>query len=145
MSHEHWMEIALEEAKKGDLPFGAVLVKDHQVVIKGYNTTQKNHDVSAHAEINVLRHFTMGAKNYSLDLLQGYTLYTTCEPCPMCAAACVWAGVSEIVYGASIKELIALGIKQIDLSCESVVKQGFQKIQVTPGILAGKCLELFKN
>ncbi len=63
----------------------------------------------------------------------------------MCAAACVWTGVSEIVYGASIKELIDMGIKQIDISCETVVKQGFQNIQVTPGILASKCLELFKS
>ncbi|MDJ0734333.1 MAG: nucleoside deaminase [Nostocaceae cyanobacterium] len=145
MNHEHWMEIALEEAKKGDYPYGAVLVKDNQIFVKGYNTTVRDNDVSAHAEINVLRSFTMGMKNYSLDILRGYTLYTTCEPCPMCAAACVWSGVSEIVYGASIQELIDMDIKQIDISCETLVKQGFQNIKVTPGILGHKCLELFKN
>ena len=136
MNHEHWMEIALEEAKKGNYPYGAVLVKDNQIVVKGHNTTTKDNDVSAHAEINVLRSFTMGMKNYSLDILRGYTLYTT---------ACVWSGVSEIVYGASIKELIDMDIKQINISCETVIKQGFQNIKVTPGILAHKCLELFKN
>ncbi len=145
MNHEHWMEIALEEAKKGNYPYGAVLVKDNQIIVKGHNTTGKDNDVSAHAEINVLRSFTMGMKNYSLDILRGYTLYTTCEPCPMCAAACVWSGVSEIVYGASIKELIDMDIKQINISCETVIKQGFQNIKVTPGILAHKCLELFKS
>ena len=145
MNHEHWMEIALKEARKADYPYGAVLVKDNQIIVKGHNTTTKDNDISAHAEINVLRNFTMGMKNYSLDILRGYTLYTTCEPCPMCAAACVWSGVSEIVYGASIKELIDMDIKQIDISCETVIKQGFQNIKVTPGILAHKCLELFKR
>ncbi|MDJ0677989.1 MAG: nucleoside deaminase [Calothrix sp. MO_167.B42] len=145
MNHESWMEIALEEAKKGDLPYGAILVKDNQIVMRGHNQTQTNSDVSAHAEINVLRSFTMAVKHYSLDVLRGYTLYTTCEPCAMCAAVCVWSGVSEIVYGASTKELVEIGIEQIDISCETIVKQGFQNIKITPGILASTCLELFKN
>jgi tRNA(Arg) A34 adenosine deaminase TadA len=59
------------------LPYGAVLVKDNQIVIRGYNTAQTDNDVSAHAEINVLRNFTKQNNNYSLDALKGYTLYTT--------------------------------------------------------------------
>jgi tRNA(Arg) A34 adenosine deaminase TadA len=145
MTHEDFMRAALAEAKKGDLPYGAVLVKDNQIVIRGYNTAQTDNDVSAHAEINVLRNFTKQNNNYSLDALKGYTLYTTCEPCPMCAAACVWAGVSQIVFGASIEQLIAIGSEQIDLSCETVVAKGFQDIKVIRGILARECLELFKK
>ena len=82
---------------------------------------------------------------YSLDTLKEYTLYTTCEPCPMCAAACVWAGVSKIVYGASTEQLIDIGTKQIDLSCKTIVDRGFQNIEVIGGILAEECLELFKT
>jgi tRNA(Arg) A34 adenosine deaminase TadA len=63
----------------------------------------------------------------------------------MCAAACVWAGVSQIVFGASIEQLIAIGSEQIDLSCETVVAKGFQDIKVIRGILARECLELFKK
>ncbi len=74
----------------------------------------------------------------------GYTLYTTCEPCPMCAAACVWAGVSQIVFGASTKQLINLGTKQIDIACKTVIDKSFQNIEVVGGILADECLELFK-
>lgn len=142
--HEKFMKIALEEAKKGDLPYGAILVKDDEIVIKAHNTAQTDNDVSAHAEINALRRFTQQAKSYSLDVLKGYTLYTTCEPCPMCAAACVWAGVSEIVFGTSTQDLIEAGTQQIEISCKMVVEQGFQEIKVISGILAEDCLELFK-
>ncbi|ERT09412.1 cytidine and deoxycytidylate deaminase zinc-binding region family protein [Lyngbya aestuarii BL J] len=144
MTAEDYMKIALEEAKKGDMPYGAVLVKENKIVVQGYNTAQRDNDVTAHAEINVLRQFTLENKSYSLDVLKGYTLYTTCEPCPMCAAACVWAGLSEIVFGASTQQLIQLGSPQIDLSCEAVVKKGFQDIKITQGILAEDCLALFK-
>ncbi len=144
MTHEDYMKIALEEAKKGDMPYGAILVKADQIIIRGHNTTQTDNDVSAHAEINVLRELTQKSGCYSLDVLKGYTLYSTCEPCSMCASACVWAGVSEIVFGASTQQLIQLGSPQIDLSCEMIVKQGFQDIKITQGILAEDCLALFK-
>jgi tRNA(adenine34) deaminase len=144
MSHEKFMREALIEAKKGDLPYGAVIVKDNEIVIRGYNTTQTDNDVSAHGEINVLRAFTK-KYGYSLDALSGYTLYTTCEPCPMCAAACIWGGVSQVVFGASTKQLIDLEIQQIDLSCETVAEKGFQKLEVVGGVLADECLELFKQ
>ncbi|MBE9167198.1 nucleoside deaminase [Pleurocapsales cyanobacterium LEGE 06147] len=145
MTHENFMRAGLTEAQKGDLPYSAILVKDNQIIVRGFNTAQTDNDVSAHAEINVLRSFTKQKKNYSLDVFKEYTLYTTCEPCPMCAAACVWAGVSEIVFGASIEQLIAIGSEQIDLSCEALVAKEFQDIKITKGILAQECLELFKK
>ena len=144
MNHEKFMREALIEAQKGDLPYGAVIVKDNEIVIRGYNTAQTDNDVAAHGEINALRSFTQ-KYGYSLDALKGHTLYTTCEPCPMCAAACVWAGVSTVVYGASTKQLIDLGTKQIDLSCKTVAEKSFQNIEVVGGILAEECLELFRK
>ena len=144
MNHEYFMREALIEAKKGDLPYGAVIVKDGEIVIRGYNTAQTDNDVSAHGELNALRKFTK-QHGYSLDALSGYTLYTTCEPCPMCAAACVWAGVSQLVFGASTAQLIDLGTKQIDISCQTVVQKSFQEIKVVGGILADECLELFRK
>ncbi|MBE9047952.1 nucleoside deaminase [Pleurocapsales cyanobacterium LEGE 10410] len=144
MNHEKFIQEALIEAKKGDLPYGAVIVKDNEIIIRAYNTSQTDSDVSAHGEINALRAFTK-QYGYSLDALNGYTLYTTCEPCPMCAAACIWAGVSRIVFGASIKQLIDLDTKQIDLSCQTVAEKGFQSPEVIGGILADECLELFRQ
>ena len=62
-----------------------------------------------------------------------------------CAAACVWAGVSQLVFGASTAQLIDLGTKQIDISCQTVVQKSFQEIKVVGGILADECLELFRK
>ena len=144
MNYEKFMQTALAEAKKGDLPYGAVIVKDDEIVIRSHNTSQTDNDVSAHGEINALREFTK-KYGYSLDALKGYTLYTTCEPCPMCAAACIWAGVSKVVFGASTEQLIELGTKQIDISCQTIAKKGFQDLEVVGGILADQCLELFRQ
>lgn len=144
MNHEQFMAEALIEAKKGDLPYGAVIVKNQQIVIRSYNTAQTDNDVSAHGELNALRAFTK-QYGYSLDALSGYTLYTTCEPCPMCAAACVWAGVSQVVFGAFTKQLIDLGSPQIDISCKTIAEKSFQNIDVIGGILADECLELFRQ
>lgn len=144
MNHEKFMHEALIEAKKGDLPYGAIIVKDDEILIRSHNTAQTDNDVAAHAEINALRAFTH-KYGYSLDALEGKILYTTCEPCPMCAAACVWSGVSRVVFGASIKQLIDLDTKQIDISCATIAEKSFQNMEVIGGILADECLELFKN
>ena len=144
MDREYFMNQAIAEAKKGDLPYGAVIVKDSEIVIRGNNTAQTDNDLTAHGEINALRAFTK-KYGYALNALNDYTLYTTCEPCPMCAAACVWAGVSKIVFGASIQQLIDLGTEQIDISCKTVAEKSFQNIEVVGGVLGDECLELFKQ
>jgi len=141
MNPEDFMKIALEEAKQGDAPYGAVIVKDNEVTIAAHNTVQRDKDPSAHAEINAIRLLTAKIQSTSLE---GYTLYTTGEPCPMCATACVWAGISEIVFGASIGDLIAANQSQIDIDCEEVIERGFRKIKVTKGVLKDECLQLFK-
>ncbi|MBW4644317.1 MAG: nucleoside deaminase [Goleter apudmare HA4340-LM2] len=141
MNPEYFMHLALAEAKKGDAPYGAVIVKDNEVVAVAHNTVRRQSDPSAHAEINVIRSLTAKLQNPSLE---GYSIYTTGEPCPMCATACVWTGISEIVYGASIQELIAINQSQIDISCEEVIAKSFRNIKVTKGILKAECLQLFQ-
>jgi len=141
MTPEDFMRLALEEAKQGDSPYGAVIVKDNEVVAKGYNTVKRDCDPSAHAEMNVIRSLTAKIKNPSLE---GYIIYATGEPCPMCATVCVWAGVSEIIIGASIKDLISVNQSQIDLSCEEVIAKSFRNIKVTKGVLREECVQLFK-
>lgn len=135
------MQIALEEARKGDSPYGAAIVKDNEIVAKGFNTVRRDSDPSAHAEINVIRSLTTRIKS---PYLEGYIIYTTGEPCPMCATACVWTGVSEIVIGATIQDLIELNQSQINISCEEVIAKGFRNIKVTKGILREECMQLFK-
>ncbi|BAZ52190.1 cytidine/deoxycytidylate deaminase, zinc-binding region [Nostoc sp. NIES-4103] len=141
MNQEYFMRLALAEAKKGDGPYGAVIVKDDEVVAVAYNTVIRDNDPSAHAEINVIRSLTDKLQNLSLE---GYSIYTTGEPCPMCAAACVWTGLSEIVYGASIQDLISAKQSQINITCEEVIAKSFRNIKVTKGVLKEECLALFK-
>lgn len=141
MTPEDLMRLAITEAKKGDAPYGAVIVKDGEVVAVAHNTVKRDHDPSAHAEINVIRSLTAKRQNNSLE---GYSIYTTGEPCPMCATACVWASVSEIIYGASIQDLISVNQSQIEISCEEIIAKSFRKIQVKKGLLREECLELFK-
>ncbi len=142
MNHEDFMRLALAEAKKGDAPYGAVIVKDNDVVALAHNTVRRDSDPSAHAEINVIRSLTAKLKNPSLE---GYSIYTTGEPCPMCATACVWTGISEIIYGASIQDLIMIKQSQIDLACEEIIAKSSRNIKVTKGVLKNECLELFNS
>ncbi|MEH2328813.1 nucleoside deaminase [Nostoc sp.] len=141
MNPESFMRLALAEAKEGDAPYGAVIIKDNEVVAVAHNTVSRDNDPSAHAEINAIRSLTAKLKNPSLE---GYSIYTTGEPCPMCATACVWSGLSEIVYGASIQDLITVNQSQINISCEEVIDKSFRKIKVTKDVLKNECLELFK-
>ncbi len=141
MNQEYFMRLALAEAKKGDAPYGAVIVKNNEVVAVGHNTVRQDSDPSAHAEINVIRSLTAKLKN---PYLEGYSIYTTGEPCPMCATACIWTGISEIIYGAAIQDLISINQSQINISCEELIAKSFRNIRVTKGILKAECLQLFK-
>ena len=141
MTPEDFMRLALAEAKQGDSPYGAVIVKDNEVVAKGYNTVKRDCDPSAHAEMNVIRSLTAKIQTPSLE---GYTIYATGEPCPMCASVCVWAGVSEIIIGASIEDLISVNQSQIDLACDEIIAKSFRNIKVTKGVLREDCVNLFK-
>ncbi|MGA1871021.1 MAG: nucleoside deaminase [bacterium] len=96
-----YMERALEEARKamekGEVPIGAVLVKDREIVAKAHNETEKRQDPTAHAEINVIK---KGAKRLGQWRLLDTTLYVTIEPCMMCAGAIRLARIKRVVYGA---------------------------------------------
>lgn len=142
MDLEYFMNVALEEAKQGDAPYGAVIVKNNQILAKAYNTVKRDRDPSAHAEMNVIRSMTNKLNSPSLE---GYTLYATAEPCPMCATACIWAGIDEIIIGASIQELINCNQAQIDVSCEELIAKGPKDIKVTKGVLKQECLALFEH
>jgi tRNA(Arg) A34 adenosine deaminase TadA len=98
---EAFMRAALDEARRalaaGEVPVGAVLVMDGQIVARGYNQPISSNDPTAHAEVVVLRAAAKALSNYRLT---GSTLYVTVEPCLMCAGALVHARVREVVFGA---------------------------------------------
>ncbi|NNE48402.1 MAG: nucleoside deaminase [Rhodothermales bacterium] len=140
MTDADWMRMAIEEARKGDAPYGAVIVLDASLVATGFNTTRRHKDATAHAEVNAIRHATTALSSRSLE---GCTLYATGEPCAMCAGAAVWAGISRIVFGATFAQLAGAGQHQIGISCKEVIEAGFREIDVLGGVLADEVLGLF--
>jgi tRNA(adenine34) deaminase len=102
LRHQEFMEMALEEARRGlaagEVPIGAVIVVDGGVIARAFNQPISTSDPTAHAEMLVLREAGKSAANYRLN---GATLYVTVEPCLMCVGALVHARVREVVYGAA--------------------------------------------
>lgn len=101
MNDAYWMREALAEARlalhTGDVPIGAVVVSDGQIIGRGHNLREANHDPTAHAEVIALRQAAQHLKRWRLD---GATLYCTLEPCCMCAGAMVLARLPRLVYAA---------------------------------------------
>ena len=99
--HETFMRLAIEEARRGgaqgNVPVGSVVVRDGQVVARGHNEVISGSDPTAHAEMVALR---CAGGALGTPVLSGCTLYTTLEPCPMCAAALSWARIERVVIGA---------------------------------------------
>ena len=106
----NWMNKALELACKaeavGEVPVGAVLVKDDQIIAEGWNQPITSHDATSHAEIMAMRAAGKKLKNYRLI---DTTMYVTLEPCSMCVGAMIHARVSKVVYGAAEPRTGALG------------------------------------
>jgi len=99
--HEYFMSLALKEAKKAleedEVPIGAIIVIQNQIIGKGYNQVERLNDVTAHAEIIAI---TAGSNYFNNKYLKDCTLYVTIEPCMMCAAAMGWAQIQKVIFGA---------------------------------------------
>ncbi len=87
-------------------PFGAVIVRDGRVLAEGWNEVTSANDPTAHAEVTAIRRACTAVGDFSLA---GATLYTSCEPCPMCLASAYWARISRIVYANTRDEAAAIG------------------------------------
>lgn len=92
------LKLAARAFEEEEIPIGAVLVLNNRIIGKGYNQTERLHDVTAHAEMIAI---TAASHHLQAKFLEECTLYVTVEPCPMCAAAIQWARIGRVVYGAS--------------------------------------------
>ena len=93
-------------------PFGAVIVKDGKVVAEASNTVTVDNDPTAHAEVNAIRKACAALGTFDLS---GCELYTSCEPCPMCLAACYWAHIDRVYYAADREDAAAAGFDDSDI------------------------------
>ena len=89
------IELSIESVNKGGGPFGCVIVKDRKIVSEGSNKVTSTNDPTAHGEIVAIREACKKLNNFNLN---GYELYSTCEPCPMCLSAIYWARIGKIYY-----------------------------------------------
>jgi tRNA(adenine34) deaminase len=137
---EEFMRLAIDEARQGDFPFGAVIVRDGSIVARGRNLGRTNADPTAHGEMVAIRRCLA---DHGPAALRGSTLYTSGEPCAMCMGAILWSRVGRLVFAASVAQL-ATKIDQIMLtSAEVAAKAPFVKISITGGVLADQAMALF--
>ena len=142
MSEEKFMQAALAEARKGfsedEVPVGAVVVVDGKIIARAHNLRESLIDPTAHAEILAIK---KAAKKLGGWRLSGATLYTTLEPCPMCAGAIVHSRVRELVYGADDPKAGACG------SIMNVVSSGHlnHRVKVRSGVLKKESSEILKK
>lgn len=136
MTDEDYMRIALDLARDaaaaGEVPVGALVVKDGEIVGRGFNAPISRHDPTAHAEIQAMRDAAQRLGNYRLV---GCTLYVTLEPCAMCSGAIQHARIARLVYGAADPKTGACG-SVIDLMEEARLNH---HCEVAGGVLADEC------
>ncbi len=134
---EYYMKLALQQAhyafENDEVPVGAVLVANGQVIARGYNNVELLIDATAHAEMQVI---TSAANTLGGKYLHDCTIYVTLEPCAMCAGALYWSQISRIVYGASDPKRGALRFGR-DLI--------HPKTELIGGILEHECAALLKS
>ncbi len=100
------IDMALENVQAGGGPFAAIIVRDGEVLARGVNRVTLNSDPTAHAEVQAIREACRRLQTFTL---QGCTIYTSCEPCPMCLGAIYWAHLDRIVYAASAEDAAGAG------------------------------------
>jgi tRNA(adenine34) deaminase len=135
-SDEDWMQVALEQARIagacGEVPVGAVVVCDGEIIGRGFNQPIRTHDPTAHAEVMALREAAQHLKNYRLP---GCELYVTLEPCVMCAGAIIHARIARVIFGARDPKTGACG-SVVNLFDEARLNY---HAAVTGGVLAAEC------
>jgi len=145
MGLAQYMRIAIKEAeeslREGNNGFGAVICKDGKVVSSSHDREDTEGDPTSHAEMNAIR----AASGILGKKLTGCVLVSTHEPCPMCASAIVWAGITDIAYGYSIKDALLQGRKRMDISCAEVFSRGGANIGITDGVLKEECSVLYRG
>lgn len=144
MTDEEFMRGAIRKAQEGiaagQSPFGAVIVHEGRVIAEAHNTVWRDVDPTAHAEVNCIRE---AARALKFVKLFGCTLYSTCEPCPMCLAASHWSKIERVVYGAEIADAASVGFSELPIPAQDMIRLGQSSLRIDSGVLKDECAELF--
>lgn len=135
------MRAAIEAAEANKTPFGAAIAMGDEIFVTAANQTEELHDPAAHAEICAIRELGVHLKKTDLS---GFTLYTTCEPCPMCMGAVIRARINTVFYGCDIS-VITNYLPQIGIRAAELNLHSFFTTEIKGGLLNEECLKLLKQ
>lgn len=133
------IHLAEASVRNGGGPFGAVIVKDGEIVGRGHNRVTLDNDPTAHAEVQAIRDACQHLGTFSLE---GCTLYVNCEPCPMCMAACYWAHLDEVIYAADAADAAKIGFDDV-LIREECIQAKQKRTMPMRQSLRDEALEVF--
>ena len=137
---ERAIALSLESVKSGGGPFGAVIIKNNEIISEGMNRVTKNNDPTAHGEIIAIRNACKNLNDFSL---KGCELYTSCEPCPMCLSAIYWSRIDKIYYANTRDDA-----KKIDFDDSLIYSELAKKIKErkipTTQLMRNEALQGFK-
>ena len=133
--------LSRQAVEHGNEPFGAILVRNGEIVFRSENQINSRSDPSFHAEAGLIRQYC--SENHTMDL-SDCTLYTSCEPCFMCSGAMVWAKLGRLVYAASSRELLSIFHQEGCSSSQIVFANSGHKPQVTGGVLREEAFAVLK-
>lgn len=134
--------VAREGMQAGQSPFGAVIVKDNQIVARAHNVVWQTTDPTAHAEVNAIR---IATKKLGTIDLTGCVIYSTTEPCPMCFSAIHWAKIDKVVFGARIEDAQQAGFNELQLSNEQMKDIGKSTVKIQAEFMREQCARLFAD
>ena len=134
------ISLASESVKNGGGPFGAVIVKDGKIIAARSNSVTIDNDPTAHAEVNAIRD---AARKLGTFDLSGCTVYTSCEPCPMCLGAIYWAHIDRIFYGNNRADAAAIGFDDDFIYRELELPFSRRTVPILP-LLQSEALESFR-
>ncbi len=134
------IDLSIENVKHGGGPFGAVIVRDGKVLSTGVNRVTANCDPTAHAEVSAIRAACASIGDFKLS---GATVYSSCEPCPMCLSALYWAGVERIFYGNTKDDAKAIDFDDSFIYDQLALPAGHRSI-LSARLMGAEALEAFK-
>ncbi|MBK8915970.1 MAG: nucleoside deaminase [Phycisphaerales bacterium] len=141
---DRFMQAAIDAARRGlalgQSPFGAAIFRGDDLVFAGHNQVWLRGDPTAHAEVVAIGG---AARALARIELSGCRLYSTCEPCPMCAAAIHWARLDAVAYGATIADAAAAGFNELHVSIGDLYERGGSRVRVAAGVAREACAALF--
>src|SRR6201997_2034308 len=146
MNESDYMRLAIHKAQEGialgQSPFGSAIVRGGEVVAVTHNSVWRDGDPTAHAEVNCIR---TAAKALKTIFLNGCTLYSTTEPCPMCLSAIHWAKIERVVFGATIADAAEAGFRELFVPAKELARIGHSPLKVEDGLLQRECAALFRE